>query len=63
MNRKYERYNIIEVHYSEFDIRPHYTDKVVMGSKGLHFPLKERYDWFNFTLEGREANEDCVNVQ
>ena len=34
-----------DVHYFEFDIRPHKTAVVKLGPKGEHFPLKERYDW------------------
>ena len=45
VNRNFD----MDVHFSEFDIRPHYTSRVEMGKHGIHFPLKERYDWFNYT--------------
>ena len=22
-----------------------------LGSKGIHFPLKDRYDWYNYTID------------
>ena len=42
-------------HYSNFDIRPHYTNVVKLGKRGIHFPLKRKYDWYNYTVEGRDA--------
>ena len=34
---------------------PHITKHIMLGDKGVEYPLKERYDWFNYTVEGREA--------
>ena len=36
------------------NLNPHVTKKIAIGAMGLVFPLKERYDWYNFTIEGLE---------
>ena len=41
--------------WSNFDIRLHFTAVVKLGKRGEHFPLKRKCDWYNFTLEGRNA--------
>lgn len=43
--------------HTQFNIKPHITSVVKFGSKGVHFPLKSRYDWYNTTIEGREESD------
>ena len=38
------------------NIKPHSTKAVTLGSRGVLFPLKARYDWYNNTIEGREKS-------
>ena len=40
----------------------HIVKQVKLSDKGIHFPLKERYDWFNTTLEGKEKHHDQIPV-
>ena len=44
----------MEAPYNLFKRKPHITKKVEYGSRKIHFPLKERYEWYNNTLAGRE---------
>ena len=56
----------VEAHHSTFSKqgpstgRCHVTKKIALSDKGIHFPLKERYDWYNTTLEGREKHFDIM---
>ena len=36
-------------------IRPHHTEQVVLGRRGICFPLKNKYDRANKTLEAQDA--------
>ena len=39
--------------YTEFKgMRPHITDTVALGKRGNCFPVKQRYDIANMTLDG-----------
>ena len=49
-----------ETSYTEFKIRPHITSRVTLGKRGIHFPCKARYEWYNHTLEGRDAFWECA---
>ena len=35
----------------------------VLDSRGIFFPLKQRYDWYNHTLEGREYHDRLDPVE
>ena len=48
-----------EMDHTHFKIRPHSTEVVKLGKQGIHFPCKDRYNWYNNTLEGREAFWQC----
>ena len=37
-----------------FNLSVHITKKVVFDHKELRFPLQERYNWWNYTIQGRE---------
>ena len=39
-------------------IRPHITDTAALGRRRICFPLKQRYDIANMTLEGLESAMD-----
>jgi hypothetical protein len=45
----------IDADYSQFHIRPHITKQVKLGLDGVYFPLKQKYNWYNRTLAGRQA--------
>jgi hypothetical protein len=45
----------IDADYAQFQIYPHITKQVKLGLDGVFFPLKQKYDWYNRTLAGREA--------
>ena len=40
----------------DFRIWPHITEQVKLGSRGVCFPLKPRYDKANLTLDGVESH-------
>ena len=39
-------------------IRPHITEQIRLGKRGVCFPLKPKYDKVNLTLEGQEASSE-----
>ena len=41
---------------TEYRFWPHITKVVRLPNEGVTFPLKERYDWYNNTLDGRETH-------
>ena len=42
-------------------IRPHHTDQVVLGRRGICFPLKNKYDRANMTIEAQDAMYNEIN--
>ena len=40
---------------AEFRVKPHITEQIRLGKRGVCFPLKNAYDRANLTLEGQEG--------